>query len=119
MTLLTFAKKYKLSLSKDECDEYVVKGAHGDISQYDDTLLLASFYGPDESSLRAKRISETVKKHMAHNGFSISKGTDEVQFMFDPLNSKASKWFIKSLWCKEKRSRTKRPQPLKSGDLFE
>ena len=99
MTILEFAKKYKLVPTVDELDDMAIVGKHGDISDYGKDMFLASFCGENASSVRRRRIRDTYK-----NGFGIGTGEaidgDEGTFIFSPVDKKASRWFIKAIGIK-------------------
>lgn len=98
MKLATFAQKYGLRLSKDEVGEPIIKGIYGDISECDDRLLTACFWGPRPSKARVIRIKESVLRSMG-KAVAYTTGSEECVFWFDPASQRTAKWFISKLQC--------------------
>ncbi len=99
-TIQEFAANFRLVLGVDECRDYVIRGKHGDISEYGSGLFSACFCGPAASKTRSRRINAAIR---AGIGMLKTRGDDEAHFVFDPAKEAHAMWFIRALGIRQKR----------------
>jgi len=104
--LRTFASNRRLKVRLDECADPVIFGRHGEIGEYGDGRLAASFHGIGPASFsraRASRIRRTLTLSVG-DLVSGGRGSDEAVFAFNGSNSAAGDWFVKALGIRRRRS---------------
>ena len=94
------AARFRLVVAVDECRDYVIRGKHGDISEYGSGLLSACFCGPTASKTRTRRINLAIRDGI---GKVQARGDDEAQFVLNPADETHVTWFIWALGIRRKR----------------
>jgi len=102
-----FAQRYRLRISRDDSNDAIVRGKHGDISDFGDgKRLIASIWGCGSfSRTRATRIRKAITEQFGER-IAGSLGGDEATFTFDPSDDRASRFFLSALRIKSKRRTT-------------
>src|ERR1017187_1767041 len=96
--LPTFASHQRLKVKLDACGDPIIAGRHGEIGEYGDGRLHASFHGIGPapfSRARASRIRRTLALGVAEL-ISGGAGNDETTFVFNGENPNAVEWFIEA-----------------------
>lgn len=101
-----FAQQHRLRIARDECNDAVVRGKHGDLSDAGDgRQLVACFWGQGFSRFRAGRIREALANKLG-NRHAGGEGGDEAIFSFAPADDRASVFFLSALRITRKRRTT-------------
>ncbi len=102
-----FAQRHRLRIGRDDCNDAIVSGRHGDIIEFGDgKRLIASIWGYGSfSRTRAARIRKAITEQFGER-IAGSLGGDEATFAFDPTDDRASTFFLSALRIKTKRRTT-------------
>jgi hypothetical protein len=102
-----FAQKHRLRIGRDDCNDAIVFGRQGDISDFGDGVrLIVSLWGHGSfSRTRAARVRKAITEKLGER-ISGSLGGDEATFAFDPTDERASRFFLSALRIKPKRRTT-------------
>src|SRR5271167_52245 len=90
--LEVFAAKHRLKITLDDCRDQVIRGKHGDLSDFSDgEHLCATFWGngPRFSRLRARRIRLALEGGYGQP-WCGSIGDDEAVILFSPSDERSA-----------------------------
>lgn len=99
------AAKYRLKVSLDGCRDQVIRGKHGDLSDFcDGEHLCATFWGngPRFSRLRARRIRVALQGEYGQRWVG-GMGDDEAVILFSPTDERSATFFIRTIGVRRKR----------------
>ena len=106
LEIARLASDRRLKVKRDDCDQPIIPGQHGEVGEHSEGLLHACFHGKGAeafSRLRAHRIRRTVA-----GGFGTlvtgGDGAAEALFTFSRADAKAVEWFIQALGIRRRRS---------------
>ena len=100
-----FALQHRLKVTLDDCRDQIIRGKHGDLSDFcDGEHLIAAFWGdgPRFSRLRARRIRLAPEGGYGQP-WAGGIGDDEALILFFPNEERAANFFIRALGIRRKR----------------
>jgi hypothetical protein len=100
-----FAERLRLKITLDDCRDQVIRGKHGDLSDFcDGEHLCATFWGngPGFSRLRARRIRLALEGEYGQP-WTGGIGGDEAVILFSPSDERSAAFFIRALGVRRKR----------------
>lgn len=100
-----FAARHRLKITLDDCHDQIIRGKHGDLSDFcDGEHLIATIWGngPRFSRLRARRIRLALECQYGQCRAG-GIGADEALILFSPNEERSATFFIHALGLRRKR----------------